>query len=484
MSSDDVDVLIVGAGLSGIGAACHLRRRRPGSSILLLEGRDRIGGTWDLFRYPGVRSDSDMYTLGYAFRPWTGARSITDGESILDYIRATAAEYRIEHRIRFGTRVTGARWNSAQARWTVSAVHDGTEVTYTCGFLLVCSGYYDYRHGYRPDFAGLESFRGAVVHPQQWDPDLDYAGRQVVVVGSGATAVTLVPAMARSAAHVTMLQRSPGYVLSLPARDRWALRLGRVLPSRWVYGLIRWKNVLRMSLFYELSRRRPTTVKRLLRKGVRARLGTDYDLRHFTPRYEPWDQRMCFVPDGDLFAAIRSGRASVVTDTVESFTPSGIRLGSGAELAADVVVTATGLELLPLGGIEFEVDGVPVDVSRSLAYKAMMLDGVPNLAFCIGYTNASWTLKCDLTCDYVCRLLDHMDARGYRQCRPRNTDPAMPRLPAIDFTSGYIRRGIHRFPDQGPRAPWRLRQNYLLDIAALRFGSVSDGAMEFTGAGR
>lgn len=484
MAAEHVDVLIVGAGLSGVGAACHLRRSRPSASVAVFEARDAIGGTWDLFRYPGVRSDSDMYTLGYAFRPWTGGRALADGPSILDYVRETAAEYDVERWIRFGHRVTGARWSTPDARWTVTAVHDGEIVEITCGFLLVCSGYYDYGDGYLPEFAGVDAFSGRIVHPQRWDENLDYAGKRVVVIGSGATAVTLVPAMAETAAHVTMLQRSPSYVLSLPGREKAAERLRGVLPARWVYALVRWKNVLRMAAFFELSRRRPEWVKRLLRGAVRAQLGSGYDLRHFTPRYDPWDQRMCFVPDGDLFAAIRAGTADVVTDTVDSFTPGGIRLVSGAEIAADVVVTATGLELLPLGGIALHVDGAAVDLSKSLAYKGMMVDGVPNLAFCIGYTNASWTLKCDLTCDYVCRLLAYMDERGYRWCTPHNTDPAMPRLPAIDFSSGYIRRGIHRFPQQGGRRPWRLHQNYLLDLVSLRFGSLSDGSMEFSRDGR
>ncbi|MGW6693858.1 flavin-containing monooxygenase [Rhodococcus sp. NPDC054953] len=479
MAIEHVDVLIVGAGLSGVGAACHLRRDRPGTSVAVLEARDRIGGTWDLFRYPGVRSDSDMYTLGYSFRPWTDAMAIADGAAILDYVRETAAEYDVQEWIRFGHRVVAARWDSATARWTVTADHHGP-VEFTCAFLFVCSGYYDYRGGYRPRFPGMDGFRGAVADPQHWDGTLDYTGKRVVVIGSGATAVTLVPAMAARAAHVTMLQRSPSYVLSLPARDTLARRLRTVLPDRWVYALIRWKNVLRMAVFYELSRRRPAVVKGLLRRGVRSALGPGFDLRHFTPRYDPWDQRMCFVPDGDLFAALRSGSASVVTDTVESFTETGIRLGSGAELPADVVVTATGLDLLPLGGLTLTVDGVEVALSSTVAYKGMMIGGVPNLAFCIGYTNASWTLKCDLTATYVCRLLAHMSEHGYRRCTPGTGDPAMRRLPAIDFSSGYIRRGIDRFPRQGDRAPWRLHQNYPLDVLALRYGPVTDEVMVFS----
>ncbi|MFD4182144.1 flavin-containing monooxygenase [Rhodococcus sp. NPDC058514] len=481
MPNEHFDVLIVGAGLSGIGAGYHLQTRCPDKSYAILEARTAIGGTWDLFRYPGVRSDSDMYTLGYSFRPWTDAKAIADGPSILRYVRATARDHGIDARVRFGHRVTRASWSSEDARWTVEAERgpDAEVVRVTCNFLFMCSGYYDYRQGYTPDFPGLDRFAGEVVHPQQWTDDVDYTGKRVVVIGSGATAVTLVPAISESAAHVTMLQRSPSYVLSVPDEDAFANRLRALLPPRLAYGIVRWKNVLRFMLFFTLSRRAPGMVKRLLRKGVQAQLPAEFDVdAHFTPRYDPWDQRMCFVPHGDLFKAIRHGSADVVTDRIETFTEAGISLVSGAELAADIVVTATGLKLVVAGGAELSVDGVAVDAAKTLSYKGMMLSDVPNFASCIGYTNASWTLKCDLTCEYVCRLINHMEANGYRQCTPRNVDPSITTMPMIDFSSGYVQRSIHEFPKQGSKRPWRLYQNYALDIAMLKFGSIED-AMEF-----
>ncbi|AQA20763.1 flavin-binding monooxygenase-like family protein [Rhodococcus sp. MTM3W5.2] len=481
MAIDHFDVLIVGAGLSGIGAGYHLQARCPDKTYAILEARGAIGGTWDLFRYPGVRSDSDMYTLGYSFRPWTDAKSIADGPSILSYVRATAREQGIDRKIRFDHRVTRAEWSSEDARWTVEAQRGPTAeiVRFTCNFLFMCSGYYDYREGYTPEFAGVDRFAGRVVHPQHWPDDIDWAGKRVVVIGSGATAVTLVPAIAESAAHVTMLQRSPSYVLSVPDEDVMANRLRAVLPSKLAYGIVRWKNVLRFMLFFTMSRRAPGVVKRLLRRQVQAQLPAGFDVdAHFTPRYDPWDQRMCFVPHGDLFRAIRHGRADIVTDRIETFTERGISLASGTELAADIIVTATGLKLIVGGGVELSVDGAPVDAAKALSYKGMMLSDVPNFASCIGYTNASWTLKCDLTCEYVCRLLNHMAANGYRQCTPRNVDPSITTMPIIDFSSGYVQRSIHEFPKQGSKKPWRLYQNYALDIAMLKFGSVDD-AMEF-----
>ncbi|SFF26138.1 Predicted flavoprotein CzcO associated with the cation diffusion facilitator CzcD [Fontimonas thermophila] len=483
MSLEYVDVLIVGAGLSGIGAAVHLQNDCPQKTYAIFEARDTIGGTWDLFRYPGIRSDSDMYTLGYRFRPWTQAKAIADGPSILDYVRQTAREHGIERHIRFRHRVVRASWSSADARWTVEAERgpDREIVRIACNFLYLCAGYYNYERGYTPDFAGVQDFKGRIVHPQHWPEDLDYSGKRVVVIGSGATAVTLVPAMAETAAHVTMLQRSPSYVMSLPSRDLIADALRRVLPSKAAYALVRWKNVLLSILFFQLSRRYPELVKKLLRKGVRTALGRDFDVdTHFKPRYNPWDQRVCFVPDADLFKAIRCGRASIVTDHIERFTDSGIRLASGKELKADIIVTATGLELKLLGGTELIVDGQRIDLSKTLTYKGMMCSGVPNMAFAIGYTNASWTLKCDLTSAYLCRLLNHMDRMGYRQCTPRNTDPSVTELPLIDFSSGYVQRAIDRFPKQGSKTPWRLHQNYVRDLLALRYGPVDDAAMEFS----
>ena len=472
-------MLVVGAGLSGIGAACHLRMECPGKSFVILEARAAMGGTWDLFRYPGVRSDSDMYTLGYRFRPWQDAKAIADGPSILNYIRETAAEFGVDERVRYGHRVRRASWSSADALWTVEAEAGKTVARLTCNFLYLCTGYYDYEAGYTPEWPGVGSFRGRIVHPQKWPEDLDYAGKRVVVIGSGATAVTLVPAMAGSAAHVTMLQRSPTYVVSRPAEDRIANWLRRRLPARAAYALTRWKNVLLGMFFYNLARGRPETMKRLIAKGVRKQVGEEYLARHFTPQYDPWDQRLCLVPDSDLFRAIREGRASVVTDRIETFTETGLLLRSGERLDADVVVTATGLVLKLMSGLELFVDGEAVDLPKRLVYKGMMLSEVPNLAFAIGYTNASWTLKCDLTAEYVCRLLNHMDRRGYAWCVPRRNDPDVKEEPVINFTSGYVRRALDGLPRQGSRRPWRLHQNYARDLLALRRGSVEDGTMEF-----
>jgi monooxygenase len=479
---DHVDVLIVGAGLSGIGAAYHLQDKLPGKSYAILEGRDSIGGTWDLFRYPGIRSDSDLHTLGYAFKPWTDEQSIADGPAILRYVRETARENGIERHIRYGHHVTRAEWSSEDARWTVEARrNDGEPVTLTCGFLFAAGGYYRYDEGYTPHFEGRERFAGQIVHPQHWPEDLDYAGKRVVVIGSGATAVTLVPAMTDKAAHVTMLQRSPTYIVAVPSRDAIANALRRVLPTRIAYAITRRKNVGLQALVYNLSRRYPSFVRRLIRAGVKRQLPEGYDVdTHFNPRYDPWDQRLCAVPDADLFKAIAAGRASIVTDRIETFTERGLVLESGDELEADIVVTATGINLLAFGGIEYVVDGEPVSIPDSLAYKGMMLSDVPNYVFATGYTNASWTLKVDLVCEYTCRLLAHMDRHGYDECRPVNDDPTRERLPLLDFTAGYVLRSLDQFPKQGPAEPWRLSMSYQRDVKNLRTGSVEDGAMRFT----
>ncbi|MGZ4443918.1 MAG: flavin-containing monooxygenase [Nocardioidaceae bacterium] len=480
--TEHVDVLIVGAGLSGVGAACHLAERFPATSYLVVESRDAIGGTWDLFRYPGIRSDSDMFTLGYRFKPWTDEKAIADGPAILDYVRETAREYGVEERTRFGLTVVGADWSSRDAVWHVRAERTGTGevVELTCGFLWACSGYYSYDAGYAPPFAGLDRFRGEVVHPQAWPEDLDYADKRVVVIGSGATAVTLVPAMAADAAHVTMLQRSPTYILSLPGVDEVASKLRAHLPSGAAYAVTRWKNILVQTAIYQLSRRRPELVRSLIRRATVAQLPEGYDVdRHFRPAYDPWDQRLCLVPDGDLFKAIRSGGVDVVTDHVEEFTETGIRLRSGTELAADVVITATGLNLLAFGGMRLAVDGKPVHLPDTMAYKGMMLSGVPNFAYVVGYTNASWTLKADLVSEYVCRLLAHMAGNGHQVCVPRK-DPTVGEEPFLDFAAGYVQRSVHAFPKQGSRAPWRLRMNYLRDLVALRHGRLDDDALDFT----
>ena len=482
MPTEHFDVLIIGAGLSGVGAARHLQMHCPDRSYAILEGRSSIGGTWDLFRYPGIRSDSDMYTLGYSFKPWVERKAIADGPSILKYVRDTAHENDIERHVRFGHTATRAEWSTADARWTLQVERgDAKErVTITCNFLFMCSGYYRYDKGFTPDFAGVETFSGRVVHPQQWTDDVTYAGKRVVVIGSGATAVTLVPELAKQAAHVTMLQRSPTYIVARPSEDALANKLRRWLPAKLTYSLTRWKRVLLGIYIFQRCRREPEKIKRMIVGGARIALGPDYDVaKHFTPRYNPWDQRLCLAPDGDFFASIRSGRASVATDEIERFTKTGIQLKSGAHLDADLIVTATGLNLQVLGGLQLSVDGVPVDLAKSLNYKGLMFSGVPNLASSFGYTNASWTLKCDLTCEYVCRLLNHMKKRGLKQCTPRNTDASITEQPWVDFSSSYFARTMHLFPKQGSKAPWKLYQNYPRDIMLLRYGKLDDGALKF-----
>jgi monooxygenase len=485
-TAEHFDVLIVGAGLSGIGAGYHLQEKCPGKSYVILEGRGCIGGTWDLFRYPGIRSDSDMYTLGYSFRPWTEPKAIADGPRILNYVRETAAENGIDKHIRFHHRVRRASWSSADSRWTVEAertVGEGAieTVRFTCNFLFMCSGYYKYEEGYTPEFSGTADFEGQIVHPQKWPEDLDYAGKRVVVIGSGATAVTLVPEMAKTAAHVTMLQRSPTYVVARPAEDALANKLRQNLSAKLAYRLIRWRNVLLGMYFFQLCRRKPERARQLILGGVKMALGPEYDVaKHFTPRYNPWEQRLCLVPDGDLFKSIREKRASVVTSEIDSFTRRGIRLKDGSELEADIIVTATGLVLQVAGGLEVSVDGRAVDFARTLNYKGMMYSDIPNMASAFGYTNASWTLKCDLTCEYVCRLINYMDRHGYKQCMPHNVDPSITELPSLDFSSGYVQRSIAKLPKQGSKRPWRLYQNYALDIVSLRYGKVDDGVMQYS----
>ncbi|SNR28011.1 Predicted flavoprotein CzcO associated with the cation diffusion facilitator CzcD [Haloechinothrix alba] len=479
---EHVDVLVVGAGLSGIGAACHLRTTFGDKTVAILEARDDIGGTWDLFRYPGIRSDSDMFTLGYRFRPWREREAIADGPAILNYVRETAHEYGVYDAIRFNHRVVRAEWSSADARWTVTAERTDTAETVrlTCDFLFSCSGYYRYDEGYTPDFPGTERFSGRIVHPQHWPEDLDYAGKRVVVIGSGATAVTLVPAMAPDAAHVTMLQRSPSYIITIPGQDAIATGLRKALPDRAAYMLTRWKNVLLQIAIFQLSRRRPAMVRALLKKLVRKQLPRDYDVEtHFNPDYNPWDQRLCLVPDGDLFKTISEGAAYVVTDHIDTFDESGIRLTSGRHVAADVIVTATGLNLLAFGGMELVVDGREINLPETMAYKGVMLTGVPNFAYVIGYTNASWTLKADLACEYLCRLLAHMDTHGYDSCVVER-DPTVAEEPFLDLSSGYVRRALDRLPAQGDRLPWKLRQNYLRDVVDLRHGKLYDDAMTFS----
>jgi monooxygenase len=479
------DVIIVGAGLSGIGAAVHLQQHCPGKTFTLLEARPAIGGTWDLFRYPGVRSDSDMYTLGYVFKPWKNAQAIADGPAIRNYIAETAAEHGIDRHIHLQHRVLSADWSSRDACWNV-VVERGAQrqrSTLRCSFLLFCSGYYSYAQGYRPQFPGEQRFTGTLVHPQFWPAQLEHAGKRVVVVGSGATAVTLVPELARTAAHVTMLQRSPTYVVSLPSRDAIAEALKRFLPALLAYRLVRMKNVLLGIVLYWLARRYPQQAQARLVQMVQQELGAGYDVaRHFTPHYKPWDQRLCLVPDGDLFQALRSGKASVATDQISTFTEHGIRLQSGQELPADIIVTATGLQLTVLGDATLSIDGQPCEPSRALVYKGMMFSGIPNLASTFGYTNASWTLKADLTARYVCRLINHMDRRGLKVATPAHDAAVVPE-PLLSFTSGYVLRAADKLPSQGDRKPWRVYQNYVLDLLSLRLGRLDDGVMKFGPAG-
>jgi len=481
-TTDHVDVLIVGAGISGIGAAYHLKTKLPGKTFTVLEARDAIGGTWDLFRYPGIRSDSDLHTFAYEFKPWTSDNAIADADEILDYLRETVAENDLGRHIRFATKVLGADWSSADARWTVRVQDAATGATreLTCGVLFSAAGYYDYAGGYRPQFEGEEDFAGQIIHPQQWPEDLDYTGKRVVVIGSGATAVTLIPAMADKAGHMTMLQRSPSYVMTLPAKDPIANGLRRVLPDETAYRLTRRMNIARQRFIYDLSRKRPQLVRTLIRALNKKQLPEGYAVDvHFKPRYNPWDERLCAVRDGDLFKAIRAGKASIVTDRITRFTEKGILLESGTELEADIIVTATGLNLLAFGGMELTLDGAPVDLGDEVAYKSMMLSGIPNFAFAIGYTNSSWTLKVDLVCDHLCRMLAHMDRHGYDTVVPVLDDPGLERRPLLDFHAGYVQRAVDRFPKQGSHGPWTLEMSYARDRDRLRKGPVEDPALHF-----
>ena len=486
MTSEHVDVVVVGAGLSGIGAAYHLQTMSPDRSYVILEGRDGLGGTWDLFKYPGIRSDSDMHTLGFSFKPWTEAKSIADGPSILQYLKQTVAQFGIEKKIRYGQLVTQAQWSTDDAQWTVTSTNKATGAsnTITCSFLFMCSGYYSYKKGHTPEFTGRERFKGTIVHPQAWPTDLDYAGKRVVVIGSGATAVTIVPSMADKAAHVTMLQRSPTYMVSRPDHDVMANRLRKVLPPKMAYSLTRFKNTWRQQLVYNKTRTDPDKVKQLLLGGVKMELGADYDIaKHFTPAYNPWDQRLCLVPNGDFFKSMREGKASVVTDHITSFTETGIQLASGEHLDVDIIITATGLELVTLGEMDFFVDGNQVDFAKTWTYKGFAYSDIPNMASTFGYINASWTLRSDLTAEYVCRLLNHMRKKGVVQCTPRlrEQDRSMKERPWIDgFSSGYMQRMMHRMPRQGDHEPWINPQNYRRDKKMFKHSPIDDGVMQFS----
>jgi len=480
-TSEHLDVLIVGAGISGICTAYYLQKRCPQKQFALLEGRQAIGGTWDLFQYPGVRSDSDMHTLGYSFRPWEDPKVIADGPSILQYIRETAKAFAIDQKIRFNHRVQRASWSSADAQWTIEVVRgtDQERVSLTCNFLCMCTGYYDYDQGYTPVWPGIEQFAGRIIHPQQWPDDLDYTGKKVVVIGSGATAVTLIPALAEQAAHVTMLQRSPTYIVSRPSRQEGSKRLQKLLPGKLAYRFRRWLSILFGIYFYRLTRRRPEATKQAILRMARLQLGADYDIEtHFSPTYNPWDQRLCLTPDGDFFTSIRDGKVSVVTDHIECFTEKGIKVSSGDELAADVIVTATGLTMRLMGHVQLVVDDVPVDLAKTVVYRGMMYRDIPNLASAFGYANASWTLKCELIAQYVCRLLNYMDRHAYIQCTPRQWKPSTAEEPMMPLTSGYVQRATATLPRQGSEKPWKMYQNYLLDLLSLRFSTVNDGNME------
>jgi len=483
MTQNHFNVIVVGAGISGIGAGYYLQKKCPNKSFVILEGRDNIGGTWDLFRYPGIRSDSDMNTMGFRFKPWMGVKSIADGPSILSYLHETVKENDLNKKIHFNQWVNEASWSSRDSQWTVQVENKKTQELqdFTCDFLFLCGGYYNYEEGYTPHFAGRENFLGQIIHPQKWPKNLDYKNKKVVVIGSGATAVTIIPTMAEEAAHVTMLQRSPTYFLSAPDEDPVGNFLRKFLSSKLTYKLVRWKNIRFQWWFFQKCRKFPKKVKEFLIKQVREALGPNYDIEtHFTPKYNPWEQRMCLVPNGDFFNAINAGKASVITDHIDRFTKKGIKLKSGGEVEADLIVTATGLNLEVCNGIKLEVDNNEVDISKTMTYKGMMFSDVPNLVATFGYTNASWTLRADLTSEYVCRLLNFMDKKGYANCCPRTAEHVEPEGDWLDFTSGYVKRSMHKFPKQGSRDPWRNTQNFPKDVLAIRWGNIDNKELKFT----
>lgn len=483
---EDVDVVIVGAGISGIAAAYYLQKHHPQRSYTVLEAREVLGGTWDLFRYPGIRSDSDLHTFGYEFKPWRDGDAIASGDKILNYLAETVTENGIDARIRFQHSVLSADWSSAQARWIVDVerTDTGERLQVRANWIFCAAGYYRYDQGYTPQFEGRERFAGQVVHPQHWPEDLDYAGKKVVIIGSGATAVTLVPAMAPTAGHVTMLQRSPTYVMPVPLQDTFANTAQRLLGAERGYALARRKNILKQRGVYEFCQRFPRAARRLIRYLNAKQLPEGYPVdEHFNPEYNPWDQRLCAVPDGDMFAVLRDGSASVVTDRIDTFTERGILLESGRELDADIVVTATGLNIQLLGGVTLSVDGRPVDTAEAVAYKGMMLTGVPNFVFAVGYTNSSWTLKIDLICEHFCRLLALMDRRGHDMVHAELDDPNMATRPLLDFSAGYVQRAADRLPRRGEDGPWSMAMSYFVDAKRLRRGPVLDPHLHFGPAG-
>lgn len=478
--SEHFDVVIVGAGLSGIGAARHLKSQCPGKTFAILEGRDTLGGTWDLFRYPGIRSDSDMYTLGYNFKPWTEPQVIADGDRIRNYIRETSRENGIDSHIRYDSKVVSADWNSETAAWTLTVQKKSGETQQvSCNWLMMCSGYYNYEEGFTPDFPGRNDFKGQVIHPQFWPENLDYSGKRVVVIGSGATAITLIPSMTDKAQHVTMLQRTPSYVISVPQFDPMVRVLLKFLPEMTVYKMSRARNNFITQLIFKLSRKYPNAVRKFLLKQVRMQVGPNFDMKHFTPPYNPWDQRLCAVPNGDMFKVLKKGKASVVTDHIDRFVENGIKLKSGQTLEADIIVTATGLNLRLFGGMTMSVDGKAIQMNEHISYKGLMFSDIPNFSNTLGYTNASWTLKADLIAEYVCRLLKHMDKTGTRIAVPERNDPNVKPAPLLDMTSGYVARAEAYMPKGADRAPWKLYQNYALDMDQLHNGKLEDGVMTF-----
>jgi len=479
---EHLDVLIVGAGISGISAAWHLQDRSPSKTYAILERRENMGGTWDLFKYPGIRSDSDMFTLGFRFKPWTSAKAIADGPSILSYIKDAAAENGIDEKIRYNHRVVAADWSDADNRWTVTVDTGDDEITMTCSFFFATTGYYNYDEGYSPTFPGSDDFAGTIVHPQHWPEELDYTGKKIVVIGSGATAITLIPALVNSGAgHVTMLQRSPSYVGSLPDVDPVAVAANKYLPENLAHVVNRWKAIIFSTAQYQLARKFPGYMRKTLMTMAKRRLPEGYDVeKHFGPSYNPWDQRLCLAPNGDLFKTIRKGNADVVTDTIDTFVPEGIKLSSGEVLAADIIVTATGLNMQLLGGLKPTLNGEPIDLTSLMTYKGLMFSGIPNFAITFGYTNASWTLKADLVSEFVCRVLNYMDDNGFDRVVPEHPGSSVDELPFMDFAPGYFLRAIDQLPKSGSRAPWRLKQNYLLDLRLIRQGKVDDEALHFT----
>ena len=482
MDLEMLDLVIVGAGLSGIGAAYRIQESCPNHSFTILEERDKIGGTWDLFKYPGIRSDSDMYTFGFPFFPWKDPKAIADGPTILQYINDTVDEFGLRKKIRFNRRLSAANWSDSEKCWTLS-VSNSTSVqteTIRCKFLFMCSGYYDYLQGHEPEFKNREAFKGITVHPQQWDQNLDYAGKRVVIIGSGATAVTLLPTLAEKAEHVTMLQRSPTYILNLPSEDKLANFLKRTLPSSWAHSISRWKNILFGLWFYQACRKWPDAISRFLRKQIKKSLKDKYDDKHFNPKYKPWDQRLCLVPDNDMFRAIKKGKASIATDTIKQWTENGIELNSGKTLEADIIVTATGLKVQLFGGMKLTINDQPLDMANSPAFKGVMLSDVPNFAIAVGYTNASWTLKSDLNSRFVVKVLNHMKKNNVEVCVPRFPHETMEKEQLLDFNANYILRAIDILPKQGTEGPWKVHQNYLKDLLALGYGSPSNKYLEYT----